>query len=353
MSSRLPTNSSETKRRCEIVNGVLVDVAHLSLIRGLAQYPTLPLVLTGETGTGKEELAKILLKTRKERGENIPFVAINCAHLNMDLAASLLFGHRKGAFSGALESTCGYIGDAHGGILFLDEIHALSSATQQKMLRVLNDGTYTRVGEVKELCSKFQLVVASTRDLDDEVVQGRMLPDLRHRIEGIEIKLLPLRERVEDTADLIRLAFARHGYDCDPCLFEALVARCIAYHWPGNIRQLLRAIDLCLIKAKIEQRDIRLSDLPQPAATPSEQGDATTLNPVSEAAVSMLQHAFTNDVPLETVMNTVEKAVIAAACARHQTFVAAQRALDIGKTTLDMKRRKYRIDGEPIQWLAN
>ncbi len=210
------------------------------------QHPHLPIVIYGETGTGKEEVAKMILRRREEKEGALPFLSVNCALLDGDLASSLLFGHKKGAFSGAYSTTQGFIGEAHGGILFLDEIHALSLSCQQKLLRVLNDGKYSRVGETKELYSKFQVIVASSRDLDDAVDDGRFLLDLRVRLTGIDIPLLPLRERKADLPILIELFFARQAIEISIKELEKLNRLCSEFYWQGNIRQLYQCLKALL-----------------------------------------------------------------------------------------------------------
>ena len=139
----------------------MVSDAIRETVRKIAAHGRVPVVIYGETGTGKEEVAKLIHRRRVELGGPIPFVPVNCANLRGGTAVSTIFGHKKGAFTGATETTSGFVGEAHGGILFLDELHALTLECQQHLLRVLNDGTYSRVGEAKELYSDFQVIVAT------------------------------------------------------------------------------------------------------------------------------------------------------------------------------------------------
>ena len=145
------------------------------LAQRLAENIEIPVLIKGETGTGKEIFARLIHSFRDEKSSKVPFIAVNCATLNSDNATSILFGHKKGSFTGAHETTEGFIGEANGGILFLDEIHHLPAECQTRLLRVLNDGTYTRFGDSRDLKSDFQVIAASTLSLDKLVEEGSFL----------------------------------------------------------------------------------------------------------------------------------------------------------------------------------
>ena len=243
-------------------DGICLDDAIRKWVRIASESSELPVVIYGETGTGKEEVARLLIKYRRERHGDIPFLPVNCSLLNGDLAHSQLFGHRKGSFSGACATTEGFIGEANGGVLFLDEIHTLSLDCQQKLLRVLNDGTYHRLGDTKELRSKFQIVVASTKDLDDEVEAGRFLLDLRIRLTGCDIFLKPLRERMSDLPILLELFFWKQGIAIEECEMELLLKRCQNYYWQGNIRQLFQCLKALTALSQAEACGPRAEYLP-------------------------------------------------------------------------------------------
>ena len=151
--------------------GILLSEKHKRQIEIISSNHEIAAVIYGETGTGKEEIAKLIHKLRSE-SKKCHLVSVNCANLTNDLASSLLFGHSRGSFTGAEKSTKGLIGEANGGILFLDEIHTLSKDNQTKLLRVLNDGKYSRIGETTERSSKFQLVAASSKDFANHVSQN-------------------------------------------------------------------------------------------------------------------------------------------------------------------------------------
>ena len=246
-STPLPTHLQEL---CP--DGLCLEGSVRRWVEVAAQNAKLPIVIYGETGTGKEEVAKLIARRRVHHEGDIPFVPVNCALLGGDLAPSLLFGHKKGAFSGAYATTQGYVGEAHGGILFLDEIHTLSLSCQQKFLRVLNDGAYSRIGDTKELHSNFQVIVASTRDLDDAVDDGKFLLDLRVRLTGIDIPLAPLRERKADIPLLVELFFLKEAIAMSPSELNTLANRCQEFYWQGNIRQLFQCLRALLAISNAE-----------------------------------------------------------------------------------------------------
>lgn len=232
--------SPHLQHLCE--DGLCLESQTRKWVQIASETPELPIVIYGETGTGKEEVAKLIAKHRKKKEGEIPFLAVNCALLDENLAHSTLFGHKKGSFSGACTNTQGYVGEADGGILFLDEIHTLSLSCQQKLLRVLNDGSYTRLGETKELYSKFQVIVASTVDLDDAVDSERFLLDLRIRLTGCDIYLKPLRERISDLPLFVELFFAKQGIEVPTEELSRIIDKCKEYYWQGNIRQLIQSL---------------------------------------------------------------------------------------------------------------
>jgi DNA-binding NtrC family response regulator len=216
-------------------------------LRAAVSAPHLPVVITGETGTGKEHTARHIHTARcAKEGKNMPFVPVNCSLLEGDLAASLVFGHKKGAFSGAYQSSPGLLGEADGGIMFLDEIHHMPMSMQKHMLRVLNDGTYYRVGETKEQKISVQWIVASTMDLDEAVARGRLLMDLRMRLMGITIDLRPLRERRSEIEEMVLRLLHSEKASVSPAATKRLLDRCRFLPWPGNMRELHQKIRAAL-----------------------------------------------------------------------------------------------------------
>lgn len=345
--SRAPQNAYQHQSFVKYPDGIVLTQEQNRLAGIVARSGEVPVVIYGETGTGKEEIAKLIHRRRQELAGPIPFVAINCANLNSDLASSLLFGHRKGAFSGADRNTIGLIGEAHGGILFLDEIHTLSIASQQKLLRFLNDGQYTRLGDTALQHADVQIIVASTMDLDQQVDSGAFLLDLRARLTGIEFMLLPLRERKLDIPDLIDLYVAKRGVTIAPEERKALIRRCQEFYWRGNIRQLYKALDTMVVMAMGNDEPVSARYLPvhRSMLDPSDV-DARSLVGGSVMGkefpeLQTLERALAEDLPLCDVMDHVERAVIRACLSRHRRIGDVYKALGIGRNTLDVKRKKH------------
>src|SRR3954465_6473277 len=166
-------------------------------------------LLIGETGTGKEVIARALHK-RSQRATG-PYIRVNCGALHENLLESELFGHVKGAFTGAIENKTGRFEAAHGGTIFLDEISSMSPKLQVKLLRVLQEHEFERVGESKTIRVDTRVIAATNQFLEDEVEQGRFRDDLYYRLNVVPIYLPPLRERREDIPDLARYFLERHS----------------------------------------------------------------------------------------------------------------------------------------------
>ncbi len=231
------------------------------------------LTLIGESGTGKEVIARRAhdLSARKHG----PFVPINCAAIPEALFESELFGHERGAFTGASERSRGKVDAAERGTLFLDEIGELPLAMQAKLLRFLENRRYMRVGGATKLHADVRLMVATLRPLADEVKAGRFRADLFYRIQGITIHVPPLRDRPADIAPLLnhflpQLA-AQHGVAL-PRLSRQVKALLMAYEWPGNVRELRNVVEtLCLLRCG---RQARIVDLPESIRLAASKGDA-------------------------------------------------------------------------------
>jgi DNA-binding NtrC family response regulator len=218
-----------------------------TLVRRIAPMPT-TVLLQGESGTGKEVTARALhqMSQRAQR----PFVPVNCAAISPELIESELFGHVKGAFTGASEARNGLFYYAHGGTLFLDEIGDLPLAMQTKLLRALEERRIRPVGSVREVPVDVRIVAATNRDLAADVAAGHFRQDLFFRLAVVDITIPPLRERTEDIPDLARhfmaLFSAQLGVESLP-LTPELIARLAAYPWPGNVRELRNFIERSLI----------------------------------------------------------------------------------------------------------
>lgn len=215
-------------------------------IRRAAQSD-LPVMLRGENGTGKTMVAECL--HRNSRRAAFPFVTVNCPSLSPELAASDLFGHRRGAFTGAVSDQLGKVEAAQGGSLFLDELGDLPLSVQARILRFLQDQAYERLGETITRYGDVRVITATNRNLEELIAQGSFRPDLFYRLSGIEVTIPPLRERRSDIATLARQFLwthcAAHGRSMDfsPATLDALTA----YDWPGNVRELSNEIQRAVV----------------------------------------------------------------------------------------------------------
>lgn len=323
------------------VNSIVISDALNKLCSILARNKDLPCVIYGETGTGKEEFAKLVHQRRTQLEGKIPFVAVNCAHLNSDLAISTLFGHVRGSFSGADRNTSGLIEEADGGILFLDEVHALSLETQQRLLRVLNDGSYTKLGDTKIVYSRFQVLTASVKDLDDLVDAGSFLLDFRSRLTGIDIRLPALRERAQDIPELIRIFLAQKSISMDQPMFDSLVAKCGAFYWQGNIRQLFYVLNawyaLC-------DGNLDVDRLPSNRTMHPPHRESNAPGCMSRQLADMLdvvERAISLDVSLTSALESVEKYILKNALELHPHIRNVYEGWSISRNNLYFKRRRY------------
>jgi len=208
-------------------------------------------LIQGETGTGKELVARAIHQLGKRR--DAPFVAINCAGLSDELAASQLFGHRRGSFTGAIDDRQGLFEAAHGGTLFLDEIGDLSLRVQTALLRVLEESAVLPLGESSPRPVDVRVLTATHRDLALEVAEGRFRQDLLYRIRVARVVLPALRGRREDVPILVRAFLADHrastGKQVDAVSDDAMAVM-MEYQWPGNVRELRNALEYAIVRAR-------------------------------------------------------------------------------------------------------
>jgi transcriptional regulator with PAS, ATPase and Fis domain len=256
--------------------------------------------LIGESGSGKEVFARRIHDLSRRRTG--PFVPINCAAIPESLFESELFGHERGAFTGATERVRGKVEASSGGTLFLDELGELPLSMQAKLLRFLENRRFMRVGGTTKLTVDTRLVCATLRPLELEVQAGRFRADLYYRIEGITLDVPPLRDRPADIAPLAHQSIAEisafHGVR-PPKLGRTAVAALQRYSWPGNVRQLRNAMErICLLRPG---KPVRLVDLPNAVQrSPSNEVRAAGKHSVE---VSL-------DQPLEQTVNEVMLAVL-------------------------------------------
>ena len=276
-------------------------------------------LLRGESGTGKTMLAHAL-HTRSRRAAG-PFVVVNCPTLSPDLLTSELFGHARGAFTGAVRERRGRVEAAHGGTLFLDEISEIEPGLQSKLLRFLQDRAFERVGENQTRRADVRVVAATNRDLDEEVRSGRFREDLLYRVNVVEITIPPLRERPEDVLRLAQsfLAFFAHASGRNvPTLSAAAEQALLAHRWPGNVRELRNAIERAMILWPL--------DVIEPQAFSARIAEAS-------GGGAFVGGRFTID--------ALEREHIRAVVAATATLDEAAQVLGIEPSTLWRKRKRY------------
>ncbi len=275
------------------------------------------ILIQGESGTGKELVAQALQKVSLRADK--PFVVINCAALPENLLESELFGHEKGAFTGAVTEKQGLFEVADGGTLFIDEIGELAASLQAKLLRVLQDGSMRRVGSLKERRVNVRILAATNRKLGDEVKAGRFREDLYYRINVLSLELPPLRERADDVVLLVE-HFLGDEWKIHPEALQAIRK----YSWPGNVRQLINAIDRGKILA--DDQLIRVDDLPHDVAVAALASPARTAT--SEDDLASIERAHVVDILKRERGNK--------SC--------AARALGVNRRSLYRLLEKYSID---------
>ncbi len=257
-----------------------------------------PVLIQGESGTGKELLAtNVHLESRRR---NNPMITVNCAALPENLAESLLYGHRKGAFTGAISDQPGFIPQAHGGTLFLDEIGELPLAIQAKLLRFLESGECQSVGHAACHRLDVRVIAATNRDLAAEVAAGRFREDLFYRLNVVPLQLPPLRERAADIHELLHhyTAQVAERYALDmPRYTPQSLQQLKAYAWPGNVRELRNLCERMVILGG--GRDIQPENLPQEIRQPltrNTTGSGFNLPPqgvrLDEVEVTLIRQAL-------------------------------------------------------------
>ncbi|RMG44959.1 MAG: sigma-54-dependent Fis family transcriptional regulator [Acidobacteria bacterium] len=294
----------------------------------------LPVLILGESGVGKELVAREIHR-RSERGDG-PFVDLNCAAIPENLLESELFGHEKGAFTGAGSSRAGLLEAADGGTLFMDEVGELPAGLQVKLLRVLETMSFFRVGGRKKVDVDVRLVAATNRDLAAEAQRGAFRADLYYRINAGTIHVPPLRERVEEIRPLAKafLAQVRPGLE----LPEEVLARLEAYSWPGNVRELRNVIERAALLARDGR--IGLEDLPREIIDPRPAAPgASPALPAGEGRSTLPPNASLQEIERQRILEVLERT-------RWHRGRAAQ-ILGISVRTLYRKIKAYELDREP------
>ena len=288
-------------------------------------------LIEGESGTGKELVAKSIHfnSPRKDK----PFIAVNCSALSENLLESELFGHEKGAFTGAIAMKKGRFELADGGSLFLDEIGELSQNLQVKLLRVLQERAFERVGGMRSVPVNIRIIAATNKNLKHETEQGRFREDLYYRLNVLYLVLPPLRDRVEDIRLLVDHMIEKYASERRPDQQVTGVDQDVnrllyGYSWPGNVRELENAIERAMVLCP--GNIIRVSDLPKEFK--KSIGHSLHLEGISENA------------KLYETLDMVEKLMIERALATsHNVQSRAAELLGIGKSGLNQKLKKYGI----------
>jgi sigma-54 specific flagellar transcriptional regulator A len=305
-------------------------------------------LILGESGTGKEVVARKLHYHSNRRGK--PFVPVNCGAIPGDLLESELFGHEKGAFTGAITARQGRFELAEGGTLFLDEIGDMSMHMQVKLLRVLQERTFERVGSNKTIHCDVRIVAATHRNLEQRIAEGEFREDLFYRLNVFPIEMPPLRERVEDIPVLINDLIRRieHEKRGSVRLTPGAVTALQSYRWPGNVRELANLIERLAIlypygvvdlqdlpekfRAGIQLPSVELAEeLPQVSAEGDEPGTVTSVARLPNDGLDLKAH-----------LNNLEQNLIRQALDDCDGVVAhAAKKLKMRRTTLVEKLRKY------------
>jgi DNA-binding NtrC family response regulator len=331
------------------------DSASMRAVRELGQRAAtsgIPVLITGESGVGKEIIARAIHGESTRAGK--PFVAVNCGAIPANLVESILFGHEKGAFTGATDKHLGKFQEANGGTLFLDEVGELPVDIQVKLLRALQDSEIDPVGAKRAVKVNVRIISATNRDLAQAVRENRFREDLYYRLNVFPVEAPPLRERREDIPDLVEAFIHRFNVEEGKRVVSAstqTLTMLPAYDWPGNVRQLENAV----------YRAIVLADAPylQPHDFPASSGaKAPPPRLASAPAPEELMIGLGKDSPVQFLddkghlrkLEDIERDLIQLAIeiyAGHMSEVA--RRLGIGRSTLYRKVREQGLDDEVSQ----
>ncbi len=302
----------------------------------------LTVMINGESGTGKELVARVLHDHGKRRGG--PFVAINMAAIPRELIESELFGHEKGAFTGAQNRTQGRFEQAEGGTLFLDEIGDMPLEAQTRLLRVLQQGEYTTVGGRTPIKTNVRIIAATHRDLKNQIQLGAFREDLFYRLNVVPLRLPPLRERIDDVGDLVRHFLrqaAREGLG-QKSIETAAIERMKGYSWPGNVRELENVVRRLAALNSQDTLTAQMVEMDLADSGPSAPAEAANPKDLSEQVERHLASYFASfgrDLPppglYDRVIRQVEQPLLSAALAATRgNQIRAAELLGLNRNTL-------------------
>jgi transcriptional regulator with GAF, ATPase, and Fis domain len=325
-----------TASRSATPTGVIVQDPEMLKIYGLLAVVApadIGVLVLGETGTGKEVFASSV--HRMSHRSTAQFLALNCASLPESLLESELFGHERGAFTGATQTKPGLFEAADGGTLFLDEVGEMSLSTQAKLLRVLESGEVMRLGSVKPRHVDVRFVAATNRDLEARIDEGHFRADLYYRLNGITVRLPPLRERPQDIEALAQhflVTAAKRLGKAPPALGLDARSALLAYGWPGNIRELRNVIDRATLLC--QSGTIRAPELGLVRATRASAPPTTSPSSASASASTDLREVR-SEFEKERILKVLED------CGGNQTRAAEK--LGIARRTLVARLQQYGI----------
>ena len=324
--------------------GVSSGFVEVMKMVGRVAATNLPVLITGESGTGKEVVARAI-HCRSTRAEG-PFVAVNCGAVPSELIESELFGHVRGAFTGAERDRRGLLQEADGGTILLDEITETTPAFQVKLLRALQEGEIRRVGSNHTIRVDARVIAATNRDVEREVKESRFRQDLFYRLNAVTLHLPPLRERREDIMPMARHFAERACPAGDPVSFSRDAVRAlVTYDWPGNIRELenaiIRAVALCdrLVRPEDLPERVREADAAAHSPAPPAPEPAAHEEPAHDPAPPT-----PGDEPLVSLSELEGRHIARALAHTGGNKQAAARLLGIDRTTLQRMIKRHGLD---------
>ena len=328
-------HASGTKRGYAKIIGKSKAISHVfTLIKKLCDTDTTVLI-QGESGTGKELIAQALhYEGERRKG---PFVSVNCGAIPEELLESELFGHEKGAFTHAIRTRIGRFELAHGGTVFLDEIAEMSPMLQVKILRVLQDHQFERIGSTKTITSDFRVIAATNRELEQEVKKGNFREDLYYRLNVVMIKAPPLRDRISDIPLLLEIFIEKFNRSRKKSISEIgsdIMPYMLKYSWPGNVRELENTAERMVILAS--GRRLTVEDLPS---------RLLESEPVKSGEIQEIpaEGFYMSEVVAEFEKKIIIQALDQTNCVKNR----AAKLLHVNRTTLLEKMKRHNLVAPP------